>query len=94
VPRITGIVGVVEGNNLFHDALEALSEAVSSANAGAILEKVLSELGVTPRLVQAVDLEAVLASGRLASALKHFADARAIESAIRRLSAALARAAV
>jgi hypothetical protein len=75
--RITGVVGVIRGNALFHRALAVLHAVVPPVNAGAILERALREIDARPESVTEPDLAAIVASGRLADALAPFAEADA-----------------
>ncbi len=87
--KITGVVGVIRGNRLFHRALDLLHEAVPPVNAGAILERALFDIGTTPTSVDPADLAAILASGRLHDALAPFSDGHAIHHALLMLSTLL-----
>lgn len=83
--KITGVVGVVAGNDLFAKVAHELTSAVPPVNAGAILEKALRDLGSGPFLLKEPDLAAILASGRLAEALSPFGEPAAIHAAVSRL---------
>jgi hypothetical protein len=74
VHKITGVVGVIRGNALFHSALGVLHGFVPPVNAGAILERALREIDAQPDTVTEPDLAAILASGRLADSLAPFGD--------------------
>jgi hypothetical protein len=84
-PRITGVVGVVEGNDLFHRAARALFTVVPPVNAGPILESALRELGGNPLTLSRADLAAMLASGRLAAALSMSGEPEKISEALERM---------
>jgi hypothetical protein len=84
--KLTGIVGLVDGNELFHLVAHELHAAVPPVNAGAILEKALRDLGSDPFAVGEAELAALLTSGRLARALSPFAPAPAIEAALSRIA--------
>jgi hypothetical protein len=75
--KITGVVGVIRGNDLFQRALAVLHAVVPPVNAGAILERALAEIDARPDSVTEPDLAAIVASGRLADVLGPFADAEA-----------------
>jgi hypothetical protein len=83
--RITGVLGVVTGNDLFEQVTRELTSVVPPVNAGAILEKALRDLGSDPFVLKEPDLAAILASGRLAEALTPFGDPVAITAAVSRL---------
>lgn len=87
--KLTGIVGVVDGNDLFRLVARELHRVVPPVNASAILERALRDLGSGPFVLGDADLEAMLASGRLAQALKPFGEHRAIMAAMGRISALL-----
>jgi hypothetical protein len=84
--RLTGVVGVVAGNDLFRQVARELQTAVPPVNAGAILEKALRDMGSDPFALGDDDLATLLANGRLADALTPFAEETAIEGAIRRIA--------
>jgi hypothetical protein len=73
--KITGVLGVIRGNDLFQRALAVLHAVVPPVNAGAILERALGEIDARPETVTEPDLAAIVASGRLADALAPFAEA-------------------
>jgi hypothetical protein len=72
--KITGVVGVIRGNALFHRALRVLHAFVPPVNAGAVLERALREIDALPETVTEPDLAAIVASGRLADSLAPFRD--------------------
>jgi hypothetical protein len=87
--RITGVVAVVRGNQLFQIATHELSTAVPPINAGAILEQALRGLGAEPQTLDKADLAAMLESGRLADALRGFGEGADVAAALDRLAARL-----
>jgi hypothetical protein len=87
--RITGVVAVVRGNQLFQIAAHELETAVPPINAGAILEQALRGLGGEPTTIEKADLAAMLESGRLADALRGFGDSADIARALDRLAVRL-----
>ncbi len=87
--RITGVVAVVRGNQLFQIAAHEISTAVPPINAGAILEQALRGLGAEPQTLEQADLAAMLESGRLAEALRGFGDTADISRALDRLAVRL-----
>jgi hypothetical protein len=84
--RLTGVVAIVRGNDLFHRALAALHTVVSPVNAGAILEALLREQGVSPLSVEQRHLDAIVASGSLADALVHFGEPSLIAGALEQVA--------
>jgi hypothetical protein len=74
VRKITGVVGVIRGNPLFHRAIRVLHTFVPPVNAGAILERALREIDARPDTVTEPDLAAIVASGRLADSLAPFGE--------------------
>jgi len=89
--RLTGIVAVVRGNELFRLAENELRSAVPPVNAAAILEKALRDLGCDPLTLATGDLAAMLASGRLEKELASFGDPAAIREALGRIAVLLPR---
>ncbi len=85
--KLTGIVGVVRGNALFHAVACRLHVAISPINASAVLELILREVGTDPSRVQSSDVNAIIGSGRLAEALEPFGDSLAIRAAIAQVAA-------
>jgi hypothetical protein len=85
--RLTGVVGIVRGNDLFHRALAAMHSAVSPVNAGAILESLLRQQGVSPASVEQRHLDAIVASGSLADALLRFGEPSSIGGALQQVAA-------
>ena len=84
--KLTGIVGAVDGNDLFLMIARELHSVVPPVNSGAILERVLRELGSGPFVLGDADLDAMLASGRLAEALTAFGESTAILAAMQRIA--------
>lgn len=82
---ITGVIGVVRGNSLFHRVAEELHTVIPPVNAGAILEKVLQELGSDPFRWTTADLAAMLASHRLTAALAPFGEPTGIQVVVKRI---------
>jgi DNA-binding response OmpR family regulator len=80
--RLTGIVAVVHGNRLFHMVERELTTAVPRVNAGAILEKVLHDLGADPSTLDKADLVMMLQSGALAQHLEGFGEPSLIDEAL------------
>ena len=87
VRKITGLIGNIPGNPLFRAVETELCTVVPPVNAGAILEGVLRDLDVEPFALRPVDVAALLASGRLHTALAAFAAPPAIEAALARIGA-------
>jgi hypothetical protein len=85
--KLTGLVGAIDGNDLFRAAVDELAEAVPVVNAGAILEGVLRDAGVRPFLLKKDDLLAMIAGGQLAAALSRFGTGPAAANALMRISA-------
>ncbi len=83
--RITGIVAIVDGNELFKMAEQMLRAAVPAVNAPAILEKAIAELGSKPTTLTTLELRAMIESGRLAEALGPFGKRAAIDTALEEL---------
>jgi hypothetical protein len=82
---LTGLVGAVEGNDLFDAIAAELAAVVSVVNAGAVLEATLREIDVGPFVVKPADVVAVLATGSLEEALLRFAEEDAVALALRRV---------
>jgi hypothetical protein len=89
ITRITGVVGVIRGNGLFHRVLAVLHQVVPPVNAGAILERALREIDAQPESIDEPDLAAILASGRLFDALAPFVDSVSLQGTLATLSGLL-----
>jgi hypothetical protein len=83
--KLTGIVGAIDGNDLFAAVARELAVAVPAVNASAVLEASLRRLGTGPFISKKADFEALLASGRLAAALAPFGTSEAIAKALTRV---------
>jgi hypothetical protein len=84
--KLTGIVGVVRGNDLFHSAVSALCSAISPVNAGAILEAHLRDVGASPASVGPDDVKRLLANGALADSLSAFGHPVTVRRALSQVS--------
>lgn len=89
--RITGVVAVVDGNELFSLVEQMLRVAVPPLNAAAALEKAIVEMGIHPKTLTRADLASMLASGRLAETLRPFGDLDAIAACLADIRAVLCR---
>jgi hypothetical protein len=87
--KLSGIVGAVNGNDLFMLVAHELSVAVPAVNASAVLEGALRALGTGPFVLKSAEIEAMIASGRLAAALDGFGSSPVIKVALKRVLAAI-----
>jgi hypothetical protein len=85
--RITGVVAMVDGNAAFRAIAKQLHEIMSPVCAGAVLEVALRDVGVSTYEVGVPDIDAILTSGRLASAVKPYASVSAVCSTMGRIRA-------
>jgi hypothetical protein len=87
--RVTGVVALADGNPLFREVQHELREMVSPVCAGAVLELALRHLDVDACAVTPVDVEAILASGRLAAALRAYAPVGLVGETVARIRGTL-----
>ncbi len=85
--RITGVVAMVDGNELFRAVTRELHVIMSPVCAGAALEYTLRELGVSTYAVNEAEIEALLASGRLATAIRAYSSVGLICATMARIRA-------
>jgi hypothetical protein len=87
--KLSGIVGAVNGNDLFIRVASELSVAVPAVNASAVLEGALRALGTGPFILKEAEIEAMVASGRLAAALETFGNPAMVKVALKRVLVAI-----
>jgi hypothetical protein len=83
--KLSGLVGAIDGNDLFAAVAHELARAVPPVNAGAVLEAALRQLGTGPFVSRPADVVAIVRSGRLAEGLAPFGTQAAIADALARV---------
>jgi NAD(P)-dependent dehydrogenase (short-subunit alcohol dehydrogenase family) len=89
--RLTGLIGKVDGNELFRRFVEELEAVILPVNAGAILEKVVADAGTTPFQLTSAEAQSIVDGGQLASVLRWFVSLEEATFVMDRLRAIVAK---